>query len=118
MGVHNTIKSREELEQLFSNGMYVATPLFAARICETPEGRGPGGRVAFVAGKKLGNAVLRNRSKRVMREMARRNAFPMPGYDVVFIARRGTATASVDELDASCQRLCKRISKERIHGRA
>ena len=118
MAVRNTIKSREELEQLFSNGLYVATPLLAARICETPEGRGPRGRVAFVAGKKLGNAVVRNRSKRVMREMARRNGFPQAGYDVVFVARRGTATASAEELDASCQRLRKRMQKEASHGRA
>ena len=33
----------------------------------------PEKRVAFVAGKRLGGAVVRNRAKRLMREALRRN---------------------------------------------
>lgn len=49
----------------------------------------PAGRVAFIAGKKLGNAVWRNRAKRRMREACREVGGPFPGYDVAFVARKG-----------------------------
>jgi ribonuclease P protein component len=48
----------------------------------------PGNRYAFVAGRKSGNAVQRNRLKRVARE-AMRTLHPdlHPGHDVVVIIR-------------------------------
>lgn len=45
-------------------------------------------RVAFVAGKRLGNAVTRNRAKRLLREAYRRNQDKISsGYDIVIVAR-------------------------------
>jgi ribonuclease P protein component len=45
-------------------------------------------RVAFVAGKSLGSAVVRNRAKRLLREAYRRNKEKITqGYDIVVIAR-------------------------------
>lgn len=46
------------------------------------------GRVAFIAGKKLGNAVWRNRAKRRMREACREIGGPFSGYDVAFVAKK------------------------------
>ena len=50
----------------------------------------PCGRVAFIAGKKLGGAVWRNATKRRLRSVAREIGAPWPGYDVVFVAKRAT----------------------------
>jgi ribonuclease P protein component len=67
----------------------------------TPTGRGPEGRVAFIAGRKLGGAVVRNRHKRVMREAVRRSGGPWQGLDVAIVARPGLAQAGPLEIDAA-----------------
>ena len=48
----------------------------------------PSGRAAFIAGKKLGNAVWRNRAKRRMRSICKDLNYSFNGYDVVFLAKR------------------------------
>jgi ribonuclease P protein component len=64
-------------------------------------------RYGFVAGKRLGKAVVRNRVKRLLREVAR--ATPTKsGWDLVFIARSQTAMASYHELEASVTGLLRR----------
>ncbi|MFU8890614.1 MAG: ribonuclease P protein component [Anaerosomatales bacterium] len=94
-----TIRSNREIDEVFRTGARVSHPLVIALTRQTPAGRGPEGRVAFVAGKKLGNAVKRNRSKRVMRAAMDRAGGPWPGTDVVLIARPSTATAPPSQLD-------------------
>lgn len=93
------IKSSREIDAVFRAARRIAHPLLIVLVTPTPEERGPSGRVAFVAGKKLGSAVLRNRSRRVMREAARRCGGPWPGWDVVLIARSNAAEATPSELD-------------------
>ena len=64
-------------------------------------------RYGFVAGKRLGKAVVRNRVKRLLREVAR--ATPTKsGWDVVFIARSPAARASYHELEKSAAGLLRR----------
>lgn len=53
----------------------------------------------FVAGKKLGNAVLRNRCKRVLRAACMRAGGPWPGFDVALVSRAGLAVASPGDVD-------------------
>jgi ribonuclease P protein component len=50
-------------------------------------------RIGFTATKRIGGSVVRNRSKRRLREAARRLAplHAKAGHDYVFIARGGTA---------------------------
>lgn len=95
----STIRSSREIDAVFRAARRVSHPLLIALIAHTPDGRGPSGRVAFIAGKKLGGAVMRNRCKRVLRETARRAGGPWAGHDVLLIARPGTATASPQDLD-------------------
>lgn len=57
-------------------------------------------RVGFTATKKIGNAVVRNRAKRRMREAARA-LVPLlgrAGHDYVFIARSGAPTRPWERL--------------------
>ena len=48
----------------------------------------PYSRTAFLASKKVGNSIQRNRAKRLMKESYRLNAHRFyEGYDFIFIAR-------------------------------
>ena len=96
-----TLKAPSEIDALFKTGRRGSTDLIVVLSAPTPTRRGPLGRVVFVAGKKLGGAVMRNRCKRVLREAVRRAGGPWDGYDVALVARSRTATASPTGLDAS-----------------
>jgi ribonuclease P protein component len=64
-------------------------------------------RFAVVAGKRVGNAVVRNRVRRRLREIARQ--LPIrAGLDLIFGARPAAATASFPELTAAMVDLLRR----------
>jgi len=104
----STIKSSREIDTIFRVATRVAHPLLILLVSATPEGRDLTGRVAFVAGKKLGNAVHRNRCKRVMRAAVRRAHGPWPKHDVALIARPGLAVATPDEVDRALKSVISR----------
>jgi ribonuclease P protein component len=102
-----TIRSSREIDEIFRRGSRHAHPLLLMLV--TPSARGPEtGRVSFVAGRRVGPAVARNRAKRVLREAARRAGAPWAGADVVLVARAETGSAGVTELDAAVMRLLAR----------
>lgn len=104
-----TIKSSREIDNVFRQATRAAHPLIIVLTAQTPEGRGRSGRVAFIAGKKLGNAVVRNRSKRVLREAARRCDGPWAGHDTLLIARADTRLAEHGKLDRALRAQLSRL---------
>jgi len=62
-------------------------------------GQEPQSRFAFAVSRRIGNAVTRNRIKRLMREAVRYSLPCVSGsWDVLFIARTAAATASYAEI--------------------
>ena len=56
-------------------------------------------RLGITASKKTGNAVMRNRIKRHIREFYRLNKDLFPrGYDVVIVAKKGTRNLDFREI--------------------
>ena len=99
-----TIKGKGEIEELFKSGKRIKLR-GAILIASTKDGgRGQVGRVAFIAGRKIGNAPKRNFSKRRLRHVAKILGLPPVGYDIVFIARKQTATMDFSDLVESCKR--------------
>ena len=61
----------------------------------------PCNRFGITAGKKVGNAVMRNRAKRIIRQAYRENELLFPlGIDIVFVARKYAAEVKEDYLSA------------------
>jgi ribonuclease P protein component len=77
------------------------------------------GRLGITVSKKVGNAVIRNRVKRVVREFARTATHPDRGQpwlpsnlDVVVIAKRDAATAPTADLWADLAASGSRLQEE------
>jgi len=67
------------------------------------------GLVAFVAGRKVGGAVVRNRARRIMRAAWREVAPRVrAGYDVVWVARASIRGAKTQDLVPEMERLLRR----------
>ncbi|WP_139651391.1 ribonuclease P protein component [Raoultibacter phocaeensis] len=99
-----TIKSSTEVSYLFTHGKRLSTPFATLIVLRNAEQHGQAGRVAFVAGKKLGNAVWRNRAKRRMRAICRELGGPWPDYDVIFLAKRQTTQAKYSKVLGACEK--------------
>ena len=64
-------------------------------------------RYGFIVSKRIGNSVTRNKVKRRLREAARSSPVK-PGWDVVFIARRGSEKAKYQLLQRATLNLLRR----------
>jgi ribonuclease P protein component len=64
-------------------------------------------RFGFMVSKRIGNAVVRNRVKRRLRE-AVRTCQVKTGWDVVFIARKGSEKADYQALKLAAGNLLRR----------
>ena len=83
-----SIKNDREFKFLFRKG---ETCVNYAFVCYFRENKRRRNRCGIVTGKKIGNAVTRNRARRVIREAFRQVNLPLKGnYDVVFVARTKT----------------------------
>lgn len=114
-----TIASSSEISELFAHGRRESTPyltfVFKRRrgsLDVEPEQHDLHGRVAFIAGKKLGNAVWRNRARRRMRAICQEIGGPWPGLDVIFLARKALTQASYSKVLSACQKASRRFASE------
>ena len=75
----------------------------------------PYSRTAFLASKKVGNSIQRNRAKRLMKESYRLNAEKfLEGYDLIFIARNTINGKKQKDVEKSLLNAAKR---EKVTGR-
>lgn len=97
-----------------AKGRKCVTEGLVLQMQAAPDG-GQGLRAGFTATKKLGSAVVRNRTKRRLREVARQ-ILPLlakPGFDYVLIGREATATRPFASLIEDLKRALVRVHAAR-----
>ncbi len=110
-----TIKSGALISALFDSGERIKTPyvnfIFGSRSdCEASNSqrlKNLGG-VAFLAGKKNGNAVWRNASKRRMRALCGDLGGPWKDYDVLFLAKANLMKQPYYKVLNACRKALRR----------
>jgi ribonuclease P protein component len=68
-------------------------------------------RLGFTVTKKIGNAVIRNRTRRRLKEAARRvlTEWPLSGVDLVLIGRAGTIERDFSSLQDDLRRALAKV---------
>ena len=83
-----TLKENRDFRRLYNRGKSFASPLLVTYVLKNRLGNV---RIGITTGKKIGKAVLRSRSRRVIREAFRALYDDIkPGFDLVFVARSRT----------------------------
>ena len=102
------LKRRQEFVAA-ARALSEATPGMLVQARNRQDSAGP--RLGFTCTKKLGNAVIRNRSKRRMREVARLilGGSAQNGFDYVLIGRMATATRKFADLQKDLASALKRL---------
>lgn len=104
------IRRRADFTRIQDGGAKVSTPHFLL-LGERREDDAPA-RLGVVASRKVGNAVCRNRAKRLIREAFRRHAARLPpGLDLVVVARPGAHELAAAEAEAEIASALPRIVK-------
>lgn len=88
------LKKNSQFVRVYSEGESAANRLLVLKML--PNGL-DFNRFGFSVGKRLGNAVTRNKVKRRLRQLAQLMS-TREGWDLVFIARQPASTASYQQL--------------------
>ena len=100
------LSDKARFRQVRQEGTSYAHPLMV--LCWLPND-GSVSRCGFTVSKRIGNAVVRNRVRRRMREAVRLMwDLVLPGYDLVWVARSNIKCAEFSELQSACARLLRR----------
>ncbi len=94
------LRRRPEFERVYTEGRRVHGRFMTVIVLRTAS---EAARFGVAASKKIGNAVVRNRVKRVARELFRLND-PSCGMDVVLVPKALMARAPFDRLEAEFRR--------------
>lgn len=83
-----TLKTNSDFRRAYMRGKSYTNPALVTYVIKNRAGLC---RIGITASKKIGNAVQRNRARRVIREAFRMIDLPIKGnFDIVFVARTKT----------------------------
>ena len=100
-----TLKRNCDFRRIYARGKSAVSPALVVYFMRNHTGKN---RVGFTTSKKIGNAVTRNRARRILKEGLRR---VMPdintGYDFVLVARNKTKYLKSTDISAALTTLLK-----------
>ena len=97
-----------EFRRVFDNRLSVADDVLVIYGLKTDRRFA---RLGLSVSRKVGNAVVRNRWKRRIREAFRHHQQEIPGWDLVVIPRRG-AICDAKQIAKSLQALSRRLDRK------
>lgn len=100
------LKKKKDFQAVYSHGKSYANRFLVLYVFRS---NGFQGKVGFAAGKKLGNAVKRNRVKRLLRESYRVNQGAIKeGVSLLFVGRKAAVDAGCKDLEKAFLALAKK----------
>lgn len=102
------LQKNKHFHKVFNRGKSIANRQIVLYYCYN--GDTEHFRLGISVSKKVGNAVTRNRIKRLLKEVVRGQASHIPrGYDLVIIVRKPAVDLGFDELTASFNHVLKKM---------
>ena len=102
------VRKRSEYQRIYDGGVKVHGRCFTLfRFPNSLEV----GRLGIAATRKLGGAVVRNRAKRLVREVFRHNKLA-PGFDLVIIPKRELLDTSLSALEREFRLILERSARK------
>ncbi len=101
-----SLKENRQFRRLYARGRSEVSPFLALYYRRTGSAES---RLGITVSGKLGNAVVRNKLRRRLREAYRRNEGRfLPGYDLVIVARQRARYSSYAQLEQSLLKTAKK----------
>lgn len=101
------LKESKAFKRAYFRGKFKAHPLLVSYAVKNRTGRL---RIGITTSKKVGNAVQRNRARRIIRsafDQMLKEGFTAGGYDIVFVARAATPHAKTPEISRAMKKQLK-----------
>jgi ribonuclease P protein component len=93
------LRNRKAFRSVYEEGRFISNFMIAVHYVPQVSRTGQNHRIGFTAGKRLGNAVKRNRCKRRLKELYRLHQAEFPdGFDFVVVARKAMVSCEWGKL--------------------
>ncbi|OEG69792.1 hypothetical protein ATZ36_07510 [Candidatus Endomicrobiellum trichonymphae] len=100
---------QKDFNKVFKNGLRLENKNIKILVYKRNDGQAIR-RLGLITAKRVGAAIVRNRTKRRLREIFRTNKhFLEPGLDLIFISKPGAALLDYDNLEKNILGLLKSV---------
>ena len=100
------LRKKEDFNRVYKKGKSVGDRFVVVFCLKNDLGYN---RISYLASKKVGNSVKRNRARRLMRESMRHIANIKQGYDIIVIARNTINDRKCADVKKSLEAALRRL---------